>query len=236
MNAPIFAAEQVAKSFGQRKVLQTAGVWAHSGRITAVLGRNGTGKSTLLKIAVGQLRADRGVVIYKGDRSARPDLAALARNGLYYLPERGVLSRWFSVKTHLDAVASLAESDGIESAIEQCRLSALLERPASKLSGGERRRSEIGLVVARQPDCLLADEPLFDLSPTDTEVVSQALRHLAACGCAMVVTGHEVEALLQLADEVVWITAGTTHALGTPTVARAHDQFRREYLGGLFGA
>jgi ABC-type lipopolysaccharide export system ATPase subunit len=63
------------------------------------------------------------------------------------------------------------------------------------------------------------------------ERIAPVLRRLAARGCALVVTGHEVPELLTLADEVVWMTAGTTHGLGTAAQAAVHEQFRREYLG-----
>jgi ABC-type branched-subunit amino acid transport system ATPase component len=91
--------------------------------------------------------------------------------------------------------------------------------------------------VARKPDCLLADEPLQGLAPLDAELVGQALRSMARCGCAVIASGHEVPALLEVADEVVWQTAGTTHLLGSPDQARSNHQFVREYLGlaGLAG-
>ena len=228
---PIFAAEEIGKSFGTRTVLRTAGIWATAGRVTVLLGRNGAGKSTLIKIAIGQLRADHGVVLYKDMRETRPQLYRMARAGLYYLPQQGLLPRWFSVRTHLNAMASRAETPDIEEAIEACRLHDLLDRPPSQLSGGERRRAELSLIVARRPDCVLADEPLLDLSPQDSVLCTGVLRALARQGTAIVVTGHEVDWLLDLADDIVWMTAGTTHALGSPDDARAHDQFKREYLG-----
>ena len=85
--------------------------------------------------------------------------------------------------------------------------------------------------MARQPDCILADEPLIDLSPKDSALVAEVLRTMARKGAAILVTGHEVDVLLDLADDIVWMTAGTTHALGSPDDARDHDQFKREYLG-----
>lgn len=233
MTEPLLAAEAIGKSFGRRPILQTAGVWATAGRITALLGRNGAGKSTLLKITVGLLKADRGVVIYKSTRRNRPKLHTLARDGLYYLPQEGVLSRWFSVGTHLRAVANVAQRPTLDEAVERLDLAGLLHRPVIKLSGGERRRAELGLVLVRQPDCLLADEPFIDLAPKARTNLGVELRRLAAAGCAIIVTGHEVDALLEFADDVVWMTDGTTHALGSPAQALAHHQFRREYLGGL---
>jgi ABC-type branched-subunit amino acid transport system ATPase component len=67
--------------------------------------------------------------------------------------------------------------------------------------------------------------------PTDREFLTELFRTLAHDGCAVAITGHEVQALFETADDVLWMTGGTTHPLGTPAEARKHDQFVREYLG-----
>ena len=77
----------------------------------------------------------------------------------------------------------------------------------------------------------MADEPFLDLSPKDSGHCADVLRNMARDGAAILVTGHEVDVLLDLADDIVWMTAGTTHALGSPADARDHDQFKQEYLG-----
>jgi ABC-type branched-subunit amino acid transport system ATPase component len=85
--------------------------------------------------------------------------------------------------------------------------------------------------MLREPRCLIADEPFFGIAPRDAERISASLRAMARAGCAVLITGHEVETLFETADAVIWLTAGTTHELGDPARARRHDQFRREYLG-----
>ena len=72
------------------------------------------------------------------------------------------------------------------------------------------------------------------MTKLDQEIVADVIRSMADAGCAVVVTGHDVRALLELADQVVWMVAGTPHGLGTPQEARNHDQFRKEYLGPQF--
>src|SRR5690606_19520013 len=101
---PLFCADSVTRSFGPRVVLKGASVWGNEGRITVLFGRNGCGKSTLLKISTGLLRADQGVILYAGEAYLRPHLPVLARRGLFYLPDRGLLSRRLSVAEQLRAV------------------------------------------------------------------------------------------------------------------------------------
>jgi lipopolysaccharide export system ATP-binding protein len=228
---PILVADSIGKRFRRRQVLSSASIWATPGRLTALLGRNGTGKSTLIKIAAGWMRPNYGVVVYKEERFARPHLARLAQLGLFYLPERSLLCTTRTVRQHFDALARHFVGASVEEAIDNLRLEEFLDREPRGLSGGERRRAEVALAVARQPDCLLADEPLQGLAPLDAELVGDALRSMALKGCAVIASGHEVPALLEVADEVVWQTAGTTHLLGSPNQARSNHQFVREYLG-----
>jgi len=118
-----------------------------------------------------------------------------------------------------------------EAAIQTMRVEPLLELEESRMSGGERRRAELSLVLARRPICLVADEPLAGIASTDMDEISGVIRKLADEGCAVLVTGHDVNALMALADDVTWMVAGTTHWMGAPESARDHHQFRREYLG-----
>ena len=122
-----------------------------------------------------------------------------------------------------------------DKAVGQLKLDAVMGQPIASLSGGERRRAELAVAVARRPDCLLADEPFQGVSPTDVELIAAALRELARQGAGIVATGHEVPVLLDIADQVIWQTAGTTHFLGAPSEARKQEQFVREYLGPRAG-
>jgi lipopolysaccharide export system ATP-binding protein len=229
----VFRADSICRSFGGRTVLNSATLWARSGRVGVLFGRNGSGKTTLFRIAAGLLSADQGVVLFRDRPWPRPRLHRLAGEGLFYLPERGLLVRNMSVRAHFDAVVHrFGNADALEAQLAELALHELLERAPDTLSGGERRRVEVALALVRSPVCLLADEPLMGIAPTDAELLVRAFRRLAARGCAVVVSGHEVESLLELADEVTWIVAGTTHGLGSAAQARLNWQFRREYLEG----
>ncbi len=155
----------------------------------------------------------------------------MAAGGLFYLPDRGLLAVRQTLQDQLSLVLDRfpeARADGV---LEKLRIVHLLESTPEEMSGGERRRAEIALAAARRPRCLLADEPLTEIEPRDRTLVCDTIRDMARGGCAVLVTGHEVEDLLELADEIIWMVSGTTHSLGSPAAAQAHDQFRREYLG-----
>ena len=227
---PVLSVESIGKSFGKRVILNNAGVWATPGRITVVLGRNGCGKTTLVRIACGLLKPDYGVVVYRGERLTRPKLWQLARSGLFFLPERNLLLNNLTCGEHLDAVAYHHQVTSVGDAVEKLQIGELLSRKPRQLSGGELRRVELAVTLARQPQCLIADEPFLGIAPRDAELLQGVFRELADGGTAIIMTGHEVRSLLELADDVIWHTAGTTHVLGGPDQARQHHQFGKEYL------
>lgn len=206
-------------------------MWATEGRITALFGRNGCGKSTLLKIGVGLMRADQGAVHFAGRVYLRPRLPELARQGLFYLPDRNLLSRRLTLRQQIQAAEWHFGAERTSWIIERLELGPRLDHSSRQLSGGERRRAEVALAWIRAPRCLLADEPFAGIDPADRELIGEVLRELAGGGCAVVISGHEVPPLLAIADDVVWMTAGTTHGLGAPEAAVRNDQFQREYLG-----
>jgi ABC-type multidrug transport system ATPase subunit len=227
---PFYTADSVTKSFGGRQVLKSASVWGWSGAITVMLGRNGSGKSTLMRIGAGMLRADSGAVHMDGRTYPRPKLHNLARAGLYFHPERGCLPVYGSLRDHLDAIVRRF-GGSYDEAIELAGMAELIDVPLIELSGGELHRAEVASCIARAPVCLIADEPYAGVSPIDAERLTLALNHLRARGCAVIISGHDVPLLMAVADEVVWVTSGTTHALGGPAEAAEHHQFRTEYLG-----
>jgi lipopolysaccharide export system ATP-binding protein len=226
----VLRADSICRSFGDRAVLRSATLLARHSSITLLFGRNGSGKSTLLRVAAGLLQPDQGVVVFNGSVFTRPRLHVLGPAGLFFLPERDLLTRNRTVRQHLDAVTRRFGGSAAAH-VEMLRIGDLLDRMPDALSGGERRRAEVAIALTRRPTCLLADEPLMGIAPTDAELLCAALRQAADAGCAIAVSGHEVPSLLELADEVVWLTSGTTHSLGAPAAARRHWQFRQEYLG-----
>ncbi len=224
------AAESVGKSFGTRQVLNSASLWVYPGSVTALVGRNGQGKSTLFKIAAGLMRPDYGMIRMEEERFVRARQPDMARRGVFFLPERSLLCRSFTLRDHLRATEYHFGSDNIDRAVQLLRIGDFLDRLPHMLSGGERRRAELAMAVARGPSCLLADEPFLGVVPKDSELLTDLFRNLSRDGCAVAITGHEVQALFETADDVLWMTGGTTHPLGTPAEARKHDQFVREYL------
>jgi ABC-type multidrug transport system ATPase subunit len=229
-------ADCVSKTFHGRPVLTSASLRAQSGQVRAIFGRNGSGKSTLLKIAVGWIQPDSGVVRIHNAPQLGASLPKLAREGVFYLPDHDILAPTFTLAAQLALFERRYKRRSGRDAARIAQVEHLLDRRPPSFSGGELRRAEIALAIARAPAVLVADEPYRGITPADHDGLTDLFRTLASEGCAVVVTGHEVPSLLAAAHHVTWCTDGTTYELGPPEFACAHEGFRDRYLGpGSFG-
>jgi lipopolysaccharide export system ATP-binding protein len=227
----LLVVECVAKSFDGHRVLSSASLRARRGELRILLGCNGAGKSTLLKIAAGCMTPDNGSIQFEGRSYLSVRLQTLAARGLFYLPDRDLLSTAFTIRQQLAMISRQFPGGDPDVAAREMDISDHLDKRASELAGGEKRRAELAAALVRRPKCLLADEPYRGLTPKDAEALTTAFRALARSGTAVVVSGNEVATLLHAADHVTWCTSGTTYELGSPSVAMRNEAFRREYLG-----
>lgn len=230
----VLVADSVGMKYGEKWVLHSASLRATRGELRALLGRNGAGKSTLLKVGAGLITATSGTVSFNGKFRERPRLASLAREGLCFVPDHDLLSNAFSVRQQLEFVVGRNDPE-IERVADRLTIASLLDARPVELSSGERRRAEVAFAMLRRPVCLLADEPLRNISPIDAEALLEVLKEIAHAGCAVVITGHEVPAMLAAVDHVTWCTAGTTYEMGPPFIARTDERFMRDYLGFVGG-
>ena len=227
----LLVADSIVKSYRNRRILTSASLRAVAGEVRVVFGRNGIGKSTLMKIAVGRMQPDSGVIIYDGRARLNVHQAELAREGVFYLADEHLFSSAFSIRRQLHFLQETFDGGSVEEAAERVGIKHVLDRRPYVLSGGECRRAELAAVLVRRPRCLVADEPYRGIAPKDAEELSTVFRELACSGCAVVLSGHEVHTLLDVADHVTWCESGTTQELGSPTQAKSHEQLRRGYLG-----
>ena len=227
-------ADCVSKSFRGRAVLTSATLRAYPGAVTALLGRNGAGKSTLLQILVGLLEPDNGTVRVDGSGQLRVSLSNLARRGVFFVPARDLLLPSLTIEQQMctarDRFGGTADLAQIAT---QLGIADRLRAKPPTLSGGERRRAELAVALARNPAVLIADEPLRGITPLDAEAIMGALRTCAAQGGAVIVTGHELPLLLPHVDRVTWCHKGFTRDFDDVGAATADFAFRRDFMPGV---
>lgn len=215
----MLVAEGVQKSYGEVEALRGADLSVEAGTVVSLLGRNGAGKSTFLSIISGLLQPDAGRVAVDGvDVLADPGRAASL---VGIAPQETGIYRAVSVRDNLrffGELAKLSKRDvaaRIDEIAERLSLTALLDRKATQLSGGEARRLHTACALVHRPKLLLLDEPTVGADVATRNELIEVVRDLAAEGSAVVYTTHYLPEVEALAADIVVIDDGAVLARGT---------------------
>jgi ABC-2 type transport system ATP-binding protein len=196
------------KTYGPRTVLSDASLTVKGGESIALIGANGSGKTTTLRCAIGLARPDRGRVTIDGiDMTARP---CDARVKLGYLAQRTEFPATLTVREILSVVATLRGADAgiVEREISLCGLTRLAGRTVGHLSGGERQRIAVAALFIPDVDVYLLDEPTMNLDPAGARVLVRRLIAARDKGAAVLFTTHTSAELDQLATGVALLREG----------------------------
>jgi phospholipid/cholesterol/gamma-HCH transport system ATP-binding protein len=214
------------------------------GRVTAIMGPSGTGKTTLLRLITGQLRPKSGTL-----RVAGQDMCALNRTELYALRRRmGMLFQNGALLTDLDVFENVAfplreHTDLPERLIRQLVLTKLqavglrgaADLMPSELSGGMGRRVALARAIVMDPEILIYDEPFVGLDPISLGVILRLIRRLNdVLGLTSIVVSHDVHEITTVADSVYLLSGGTVAARGTPRELQDNpSEVVRQFIAGL---
>lgn len=231
-------------SIGGKAIFRGLDIAIRRGAVTAIMGPSGTGKTTLLRLITGQLRADAGSVVVDGR-----DVARLDRRGLYALRRRiGMLFQNGALLTDLDVFENVAFPlreharlpERLVRNLVLTKLHAVGLRGAARLmpqelSGGMGRRVALARAIVMDPEILLYDEPFAGLDPISMGVVMRLIRSLNdALGISSVVVTHDVREISQIADASYILSDGQVVASGTPTELREHPSpVVHQFMEGL---
>lgn len=208
----------LAKSYDGRRVLDGVSFDVQAGEITSLLGPNGAGKTTLLSIAAGLIRADAGDVEICGHDLATARSSAVSCLGI--APQETSVHLALTARENLQFYAELhgvPRADlrlRIEWVIETLELGAFADRPAQKLSGGERRRLHTAAAIVGQPQVLLLDEPTVGSDIETRSRLLEVVQRLAGEGTAVVYTTHYLPEVTELGARVLILDGGVLIADG----------------------
>lgn len=217
----VLEAKGVRKSFGGVVALSDGNLMCHRGRITGLLGANGSGKSTMSKIIAGVYRPDGGEIWYKGrqvhyrnPREARKDGIALVFQNLSLVPD---LTVWQNVVLGIEKSRGIfldnREAKEISQRILQRLLPGLdINRKVFELSPGEKQIVEIAKAIAERPQLLILDEPTAALEQAQVRNLFAYMRELAQSGVAIVFTSHRLWEVMEICDDVTIFRNGATVA------------------------
>jgi lipopolysaccharide export system ATP-binding protein len=228
------------KTYSKKVVVKNIDLHVATGEIVGLLGPNGAGKTTTFYSMLGLVRPDRGSIFLDDmDISSLP-MYRRARLGISYLPQEPSIFRKLSVEDNLRAVLEIKglspeEIEGeVARLLREFNLEAFSKRNGYKLSGGERRRTEIARVLATNPTFILFDEPFAGIDPIAIIELKKMLTYLREKGLGIVITDHNVRDTLSITDRTYIINNGEILDEGTPEKLIQDQRVKDVYLGEEF--
>jgi branched-chain amino acid transport system ATP-binding protein len=242
MSEPLLAVREIHTYYGDSYVLQGVSLEVPPGAVVAILGRNGMGKTTLIRSVAGLTPPRRGEVLFKGrPQRGRPPYA-IAQEGLAIVPQGRRIFRSLTVRENLLLPTSrLARPrtpapgaprwDLARVLGEFPQLAERIEHPGGALSGGEQQMLAIGRALMANPDLILMDEPSEGLAPLLVEQVQSIMQRLRAHGHAVLLVEQNFALAMAVADHVHVLSSGRFVFGGTPRALAAAPEVLDQHLG-----
>jgi len=244
--APVLETRGLSKSFGGVRAVSSVDLAMPKGEIRALIGPNGAGKTTFFNMLTGQLRADAGSVLFKGQRLSGLPPYAVWRRGvsrtfqitatfatLSALDNVRVARLSHAGKTYslLEAAARL-QAEEARALLDQVGLVDQADRVAAVLAYGDLKKLELAVALANDPEVLLLDEPTAGMAPAERGALMALTERIArARGLTVLFTEHDMDVVFAVADRIMVLHQGRVIAEGRPAEVRADAQVQRVYLG-----
>ncbi|OLS53364.1 LPS export ABC transporter ATP-binding protein [Rhodovulum sulfidophilum] len=228
------------KSYRRRPVIRDVSLRLDRGEVVALLGPNGSGKTTCFYAVAGLLTPDGGRVMLDGRDVTTLPMYRRARLGIGYLPQEVSIFRGLDVEDNIKAVLEIVEPDRhkrrerLEELLSEFSIEHLRRAPALSLSGGERRRVEIARCLAADPSYLLLDEPFAGVDPIAVGEIRALVADLKTRGIGVLITDHNVRETLEIVDRAYILHDGKVLMSGTTQEVIRDENVRRVYLGQSF--
>ncbi|MEJ8837951.1 ABC transporter ATP-binding protein [Ramlibacter sp. AN1133] len=232
-SGPLVECRNLTFGYDQRRILDDVSFTVQRGKVTALMGASGGGKTTVLRLIGGQIRPQGGELLFDGE-----NIPGLDRDGLYRMRRRmGMLFQFGALFTDLSVFDNVAfplrEHSGLPENLVRdivlMKLNAVGLRGArdlmpSEVSGGMARRVALARAIALDPDLVMYDEPFAGLDPISLGTAAQLIRRLNdTLGITSIVVSHDLEETFHIADQVIVLANGKIAAQGTPEEVRHSD-------------
>ncbi|MCX8226989.1 MAG: LPS export ABC transporter ATP-binding protein [Sulfitobacter sp.] len=232
--------EHLRKSYRKKTVIRDFSMYLDRGEVVALLGPNGSGKTTTFYAVAGLVMPEGGTVTIDGKDVTSLPMYRRAQLGIGYLPQEMSIFRGLSVQDNISAILDISISNGrkrrerLEELLSEFSIEHLRRAPALALSGGERRRVEIARCLAADPKYLLLDEPFAGVDPISVDDIRHLVADLKKRGIGVLITDHNVRETLEIVDRAYILHEGKVLMSGTPSEVVQNENVRRVYLGDNF--
>jgi lipopolysaccharide export system ATP-binding protein len=232
--------ENIFKQYKKRVVVGGVSVEVSQGEIVGLLGPNGAGKTTSFYMIVGLIQPDEGKVFLDDKEITGLPMYKRAKMGIGYLPQEISVFRKLSVEDNIRAVLQMTrlsraeQEQRLESLLEEFHLTHVRKNLGLRLSGGEKRRTEIARTLATDPKFILLDEPFAGVDPIAVEDIQTIVAQLKNRNIGVLITDHNVQETLSITDRAYLLFEGKILRSGTAEVLANDPVVRKVYLGQNF--
>ena len=239
-NTSVLRTEGLVKIYGKRTVANNVSINVRQGEIVGLLGPNGAGKTTSFYMTTGLVVPNAGHVYLDDEDITGFPVYKRARAGIGYLPQEASVFRKMSVEDNIMSVLEMTgktreqKLEKLESLIREFRLEKVRKNKGDRLSGGERRRTEIARCLAIEPKFIMLDEPFAGVDPIAVEDIQHIVWQLKYRNIGILITDHNVHETLNITDRAYLLFEGRILFQGVPEKLAANPIVREKYLGTNF--
>lgn len=232
--------DNIKKTYKGRNVVKGVSIEVNQGEIVGLLGPNGAGKPTSFYMMVGLVKPDEGNVYLDGKDITHYPMYKRSQLGIGYLPQEVSVFRKLSVEDNVMSILEMTDltkpqrQERLEQLLEEFSLTKVRKNLGNRLSGGEKRRTEIARALATNPKFVLLDEPFAGVDPIAVEDIQSIVSDLRKKNIGILITDHNVQETLSITDRAYLLFEGSILKSGTAEELAADEQVRKVYLGQNF--
>lgn len=236
----MFQAKNLTKRYGSKFAVEDISLHVNRGEIVGLLGPNGAGKTTTFYMLIGVIKSDGGTVLLDGEDITGYPMYLRARKGIGYLPQEPSIFRKLTVRENIKAVLEFTDRDKneldriVDEIIKEFKLQEFADREGYRLSGGERRRTEIARMLSLSPSYVLFDEPFAGIDPITITELKKMINYIKEKDVGIIITDHNVRDTLSITDRAYIINDGKILAHGIPEDLIKDENVKKIYLGEEF--
>lgn len=236
----VLRTDNLVKKYGKRTVANHVSIDVTQGEIVGLLGPNGAGKTTTFYMTTGLITANEGRIFLNDLDITKAPVYKRARLGIGYLAQDASVFRKMTVEDNIRSVLQLTpttkeyQREKLESLIEEFSLQKVRRNLGDRLSGGERRRTEIARCLAIDPKFIMLDEPFAGVDPIAVEDIQNVIFKLKEKNIGILITDHNAPQVLSITDRAYLLFEGRILFQGTPAELASNEIVRQKYLGSNF--
>ena len=232
--------EHLFKKYGKRTVVNDVSIHLEQGEIVGLLGPNGAGKTTTVYMTTGLVSPNDGKIFLNDTEITTMPVYRRAKLGIGYLPQEASVFRKMTVEDNIRSVLEMTtftkeyQEEKLEQLIKEFNLGHVRKNIGDRLSGGERRRTEIARCLAIEPKFVMLDEPFAGVDPIAVQEIQDVVWKLKDKNIGILITDHNVDETLMITDRAYLLFEGKILFHGTPEELAANPIVRKNYLGRDF--